>query len=148
VSGSAAVVCLTIAAGAAGSVQVAVMGRFGDRIGVFPALAFSTLVTVVIATAALLVARQSLSGFAAALRQPPWLWIGGLMGFIVVLSITVAAPRIGTAATIGILISAQLAMGAVIDRFGLFGLDRIPLSATRVGGLLLLATGSALSLKR
>jgi transporter family-2 protein len=147
-TGSAAVVCLTVAAGAAGSVQVAVMGRFGDRIGVFPALAFSTLVTGAIATVALLLVRQSLAGFGAALREPPWLWIGGLMGFLVVLSITVAAPRIGTAATIGILISAQLAMGAVIDRFGLFGLDRIPLSTTRIAGLLLLAGGSVLSLKR
>ena len=44
------------------------------------------------------------------------MWLGGLMGLIVVLSITFAQPRIGATATIGILIAGQLAMGAVIDR--------------------------------
>jgi bacterial/archaeal transporter family-2 protein len=59
---------------------------------------------------------------------------------------TVAAPRIGTAATIGVVIAGNLAMGAAIDRYGLFGLDRIPLNWTRVLGLVLLAAGAALSL--
>jgi transporter family-2 protein len=70
------------------------------------------------------------------------------MGAIVVLSITFAAPRIGTFATIGLLIAGQLAMGVLIDAFGLFGLDRIPLNLARVIGLLLLAGGSILILKR
>ena len=33
----------------------------------------------------------------------PWMWLGGLMGLIVVFSITFAQPRIGASATIGIL---------------------------------------------
>ena len=53
------------------------------------------------------------------------MWLGGLMGLIVVFTITFAQPRIGATATIGILIAGQLAMGAVIDRFGLFGVDQI-----------------------
>ena len=47
------------------------------------------------------------------------------MGLTVVGTITFAQPRIGATATIGILIAGQLVMGAVIDRFGLFGVDRI-----------------------
>jgi transporter family-2 protein len=39
-------------------------------------------------------------------------------------------------------------MAAVIDRFGLFGLDKIALTWTRVAGLVLLAAGAALTLKR
>jgi transporter family-2 protein len=66
----------------------------------------------------------------------------------VVLSITFAAPRIGTFATIGLLIAGQLAMGVLIDAFGLFGLERIPLNLARLVGLLLLAGGSLLILKR
>ena len=48
------------------------------------------------------------------------------MGLTVVGTITFAQPRIGATATIGILIAGQLVMGAVIDRFGLFGVERSP----------------------
>ena len=54
------------------------------------------------------------------------------MGLLVVFSITFAQPRIGATATIAILIAGQLAMGAVIDRFGLFGVAQIDLSWPRV----------------
>jgi transporter family-2 protein len=70
------------------------------------------------------------------------------MGAIVVLSITFAAPRIGTFATIGLLIAGQLAMGVLIDALGLFGLERIPLNTARLVGLLLLAGGAVLILER
>jgi uncharacterized membrane protein YdcZ (DUF606 family) len=39
-------------------------------------------------------------------------------------------------------------MGAVIDRFGLFGVDRIGMSLPRVAGIVLLGIGAALSLVR
>ena len=139
---------MTTVAGLAGSVQVAIMGRFGERVGVFEALAFSTLLTAVLSFAVLLAARQTVSGYGDGLRAPVWLWAAGVMGLIVILSITFASPRIGAAATIGLLIAGQLAMGAVIDRFGLFGLEQIPISWERALGIALLAVGAALSLRR
>src|SRR5437764_9155504 len=132
----------------AGSVQVAVMSRFGGRIGILEALAFSAFGTALITAAVLIVVRQSFDGYAAAARQPPWLWLGAVMGAIVVFTITFAGPRIGTAATIGLLIAGQLVMGAAIDRYGLFGLDRIALHWPRVLGIVLLGIGAALSLKK
>ena len=44
-SGSAAAALLCVVAGFAGSVQVAVMARFGDRVGVIEALAFATVLS-------------------------------------------------------------------------------------------------------
>ncbi len=70
------------------------------------------------------------------------------MGVLVVFSITVCAPRIGATATIGVLIAGQLAMGVVIDRFGLFGVERVELAWPRILGVLLLAIGAALALYR
>ena len=146
--GTALAVAMTVVAGLAGSVQVAVMGRLGERVGVLEALAFATLLTAALSAGVLLAARQSLAAYADGLRAPVWLWSAGLMGLIVILTITFAAPRIGAAATIGLLIAGQLAMGAVIDRFGLFGLDQIPIGWPRLLGIALLAVGAALSLKR
>lgn len=147
-TGTVFAVALTAAAGLAGSVQVAIMGRLGERIGTVEALAFATLVTAALAFPILLVARRSVDGYVATFRQPAWLWLGGLMGLLVVFSITYAAPRIGTAATIGLIIAGQLAMGALIDRFGLFELERVPLTWPRVLGIVLLALGAALVLRR
>ena len=146
--GNALAVALCAVGGLAGAVQVAVMGRFGERVGVLEAYAFSTVLTALIATALLVVARLSLRGFSSAAGAPKWMWIGSIMGAIIVLGITFAAPKIGSAATIGIVIAGNLAMGAVIDRFGLFGLDRIPLHWPRLLGIALLALGAALSLKK
>lgn len=124
------------------------MGRFGERVGTLEAFAFATLATALIAAALLVVVRQSLGGYAEAARQPPWLWTAAAMGALIVVGITFAAPRIGTAATIGIITAGNLAMAAVIDRFGLFGLERISLTWARVAGIVLLAAGAALTLKR
>jgi bacterial/archaeal transporter family-2 protein len=139
---------MSLSAGVAGSVQAAVMGRLGDRIGTFEALAFATLVQLVLTFTLLVLVRQSVGGYADALHQPAWMWIGGLMGGFIVLTVTFAAPRVGTAPTIGLIIAGQLVMAAAIDRFGLFGLDRITFHWPRLLGLALLAAGAALSLKK
>lgn len=141
-------VALAVLAGLAGSVQVAVMGRFGGRIGVFEALSFSTAVQLVFSVAILLAVRGGVGGLPQSLKTPAWMWIGGLMGLTVVGAITFAQPRIGATATIGILIAGQILMGAVIDRFGLFGVDQIAISPVRAAGIALLGIGAALSLVR
>ena len=145
---SSAAVALAVAAGLAGSVQVAVMGRFGGRVGVFEALAFSTAVQLACALCVLLAVRGGLGGLHHVSRTPAWMWIGGLMGFTVVTAITFAQPRLGATAVIGILIAGQLVMGAVIDRFGWFGVEQIGISPYRAVGVVLLGIGAALSLVR
>jgi bacterial/archaeal transporter family-2 protein len=147
--GTAAAVSLALVAGLAGSIQVAVMGRFGERIGSFEALAANLIFSAIVATTVLLVLRQSLAGFGEALRSPWWYWVGGGgMGVVVVLTITVVTPRLGAAATIGLLIAGQLAMGVVIDRYGLFGVEKVPLTWPRALGVLLLAAGAVLALRK
>jgi uncharacterized membrane protein YdcZ (DUF606 family) len=63
--GNALAVTLSLVAGVAGTVQIAVMGRLGDRIGVVPAFAFAAVVAAGIGVVVLLAARRSLVGFAA-----------------------------------------------------------------------------------
>ena len=145
---TSAAVALTVLAGLAGSVQVAVMGRFGGRIGVLEALTFSTGVQLALSLTILAVARTGIGGLGGGFRSPSWMWLGGVMGLTVVGTITFAQPRIGATATIGILIAGQLVMGALIDRFGLFGVDRIDISLPRAVGIVLLGIGAGLSLVR
>jgi bacterial/archaeal transporter family-2 protein len=146
--GNTLAVTLSLVAGVAGTVQIAVMGKLGDRIGVVPALAFAAVVAAGVGVLALLVTRRSLAGFADAAHQPWWLWIGGLMGAFVVFTITLAGPRIGTTATVAVFLVGQFAAAAVVDRYGLFGLDRIAVGWLRVLGLTLIAVGAALTLRK
>ena len=141
-------VALTATAGLAGAVQAAVMGELGERVGIVPAVAFSVGLALLAGLAALLVWERSFAGIRAAAQEPAWLWIGGLMSVFIVLAVTVAPPRIGVAATIGVVIAGNLVSAAVIDRYGLFGQDVIPIDRWRLLGLLLLAAGAALSLSR
>ena len=147
-SGSAAAATLAVFAGLAGSVQVALMSRLGERIGVLEALGFSAALTAALAFVALLLVRRSLAGFERAIHAPWWMLLGGVMGLIIVFTVTYAGPRIGVAATVGILIAGQLVAGAAIDRWGLLGSERIALHWPRLLGLVLLAGGAALSLKK
>ena len=147
-SGTAVAVVLTATAGLAGAVQAAVMGELGERVGIVPAVAFSVAVAMIGGLAVLLVWERSFVGVRAALHEPAWLWIGGLMSLFIVIAITVGPPRIGVTATIGIVIAGNLVSAALIDRYGLFGQDVIPIDRWRLFGLLLLAVGAALSLSR
>ena len=143
---TAVAIALAIAAGLAGAMQAAVMGEIGERAGVFPALAFSGIVTVVLGFALLLIAEQSVRGLADVVREPLWLWTGGALSVLIIIAITVASPRIGLVATIGTVIALNLGAATVIDRFGWFGLERIGMTTPRVLGLLLLGAGATLIL--
>jgi transporter family-2 protein len=139
---------LTVSAGIAGSVQVALMSRLGERIGVLEALGFSCAFTAVLAFLLLVVARRSVAGYGHALQQPWWMLGGAVCGVLIVFTVTYAGPKIGVAATVGILIAGQLGMGAAIDRWGLFRSEQIPLHWPRLVGIGLLAVGAALSLRK
>lgn len=122
------------------------MGELGERVGIFPALAFSGVLALGLGLVLLLVAKQSLRGLADVVSEPVWLWAGGALSVLIILAITVASPRIGVAPTIGIIIAFNLLVAALIDHFGLFGYDTVAITPTRVLGLLLLGVGAVLSL--
>jgi len=86
VSASGVAIFLSLVAGVAGSVQVAVSGAFGKRIGVLEATAFGSLGAALIVCSIVLVTRQGFGGVAAGFREPAWLWLNGVMGAVVILT--------------------------------------------------------------
>ena len=71
-----------------------------------------------------------------------------MLSAFIVLTITYATTRIGVTAVVGILIAGQLAAAAAIDRFGWFGVDKVPLGWQRLLGIGLLAVGTAFVLRK
>ena len=147
-SSTAFAAALAFAAGLGGAVQIAVQGRLGERVGSMEAVATAAVVGCAVALSALLVARRSLAGVGDAIAGPKWQLLGGLMSVFIVLAITVTGPRIGIVATSAFLIAAQFGLAAVIDRYGWFGVERVPVTWPRVLGIALLLAGAALTLRR
>jgi transporter family-2 protein len=139
---------LALTAGVMGALQIAILGALGGRVGELEASAYAFVLTAVAGVTILLLTRQSLSGLADAARQPWWMTVGGLTGVGIVLSLVIAGPRIGIVSATALLIAGQLATASLIDRFGWFGTERVPLHATRVTGIAFLAIGAFLTLRR
>ena len=91
--GNTLAVSMSLVAGVAGTVQIAVMVRLGERIGVIPAFAFAAAVAAGFGVLALLTARRSFAGYAHAVHQPSWLWLGGAVVGIGALIAALPAPR-------------------------------------------------------
>ena len=146
-TGTRIAIVFSFAAGIAGAAQAAVSGALGRRVGTVGAAGFGVVLAAVLVVALAVVLGRG-GSIAAAVHQPVWLWLGGLFGAVIVLAIAYAPPRIGTFATVALLIAGQLAAGAAIDALGLLGSPRIPVTIARAAGLVLVAGGAALTLKR
>ena len=78
---------------------------------------------------------------------PWWAYLGGLCGAVLVTATLVATPRLGVTSTFVAVIVGQVAVAAVIDRFGLFGVAARGLTPTRVAAIGLLAVSLVLLLR-
>jgi transporter family-2 protein len=79
---------------------------------------------------------------AGAVRALPWwAWLGGLYGAVLVAAMAFAAPKIGVAAALTLLVAGQFVMALALDHFGAMGLVPRPVSPTKVLGLVLIAAG-------
>jgi transporter family-2 protein len=130
------------AAGVATSLQSAANAGLSLRIGLGAALVLNTLV-VLVGTVIFYVCSGRYGTFFPS-GTPWYLYIGGICGFIVILSLAFVFPKIGAGVTIAILVLGQGAAALAIDHFGLLGMPKEPVTLARAAGLLLACSGVAL----
>ena len=85
--------------------------------------------------------RQAIPTAADIARAPWWMWTGGFFGATFILMAVVATPVLGAALMLASSIVGQLAAALVIDHYGLFGATVMPISPTRIVGVVFLALG-------
>ena len=73
-----------------------------------------------------------------------WMWIGGVLGAIYVAAATVLVAKLGSAVMFTLVILGQLVMAVVMDHFGWIGLEKHPVNAARVLGIVLVLAGVVL----
>jgi bacterial/archaeal transporter family-2 protein len=79
-------------------------------------------------------------------NMPWWGWLGGFVGAYYVVTVFMAIPEIGTAATVGLTIVGQQLVSMLVDRYGLLRLPQRPISGLRLTGVALLLAGVTLIL--
>ena len=72
---------------------------------------------------------------------------GGLAGALYVGSIVFTVRALGVGGLTAITIAAQLGLAMVIDHFGWLGVERAPITAAKVAGVVLLALGTYLVIR-
>lgn len=80
-------------------------------------------------------------------KVPPYYWIGGLLGIIVVLGSILSISTLGTLASFSIFVSMQLMIGALINHFGWLGVTPSPITLHKMIGIIFLICGLRLIIK-
>jgi len=70
-----------------------------------------------------------------------WMWTGGILGAVYVAAAAVLITKLGSAVLFTLVIFGQLLTAVVMDHFGLIGLEKHPVSAARIVGILLVLSG-------
>jgi bacterial/archaeal transporter family-2 protein len=130
---------LAIAAGATAAIQSAANAGLKAHIGLGNALLVNTTV-VLIGTIVLWVAMGAQTTFFH--PDAPWtLYVGGVCGFATIAALALTFPKLGAAWAIAMMVLGQGIAALAIDHFGLLGMPRDPLTATRLLGVALVAAG-------
>ena len=129
-------IMLAVIGGATLSVQAAINGQLGSRVGVFKS-AFLTFSVGALVTALLIFffePKQAVS----LMDVPKWQLLGALCGVPYIVVMVLAVQRIGTAVATVAVILGQLAMSMLIDNFGWLNNEAIPFSTSRLAAVICL----------
>ncbi|MDR3190793.1 MAG: DMT family transporter [Lactobacillaceae bacterium] len=78
-------------------------------------------------------------------NMPVWFWLGGLCGAIYITAIIILFPKIGAVETVMLPTLGMIFSSIVIESFGWLEVTAIPLTVTRMLGLLILVGGMVIA---
>lgn len=132
-------VAAMIFVGAFNALQAPANAGLARRSNLFAAVLLSFLVGTAIMITLTVATGSNMAGLRGA---PAWQYLGGATAVVFIVATAFLVTRIGLAAVIAANVAAQLTAGIVIDRWGLFGLERIQISWVRIAGGVLLLLGA------
>jgi transporter family-2 protein len=122
---------LAVAIGAAICLMIAANAGLQGHLGPVPTLVAVHLIGLV-ASLPLAVVGRRVEG---AGKIPWYLWMGGLVGVVLLFLNNATMPVLGAGMTVALGVVGQLAASAAVDHFGFLGLPKRPLGVSRVLGL-------------
>jgi transporter family-2 protein len=128
--------------------QAPINSRLGRTVGSLQAATFSFLVGTVALLVIAVFVRGGLGSLGQARTVPWWALVGGLLGAVYVTVALIAVRTLGASGLTAVVITGQLAISVVIDRFGLLGIAKEHIDASRIAGLVLLVVGAVLVVRK
>jgi transporter family-2 protein len=144
----AVAVLVGVGAGCLVGMQAPINSRLGKTLGGVQAASFSFVVGTAALVSIAFILRGGLASFGSIGKVPWWALVGGLLGAVYVFVALEAVRTLGVSGLTAVVITGQLAISVVIDRFGLLGVARQPIGVQRILGLVLLVAGVALVVRK
>jgi len=133
-------IVLTTIAGGLVALQAPVNSKLGKSIGTFPAATVSFTVGLLV-LATITAVGGNLGSIPEARHVPWWYLLGGVLGAAFVSTILVSVRSLGAGGVVAVTVASQLAVGVLADQFGWLGVERQPVTASKLAGIALLAAG-------
>ncbi len=136
-----AAVLLTSFAGALIALQAPINSQLGRTVGTFQAAFLSFLLGTVLLAVIAALAKGGFSQVPEA-RNLAWYYLtGGVLGAIYVTTVLVTVRSLGAGPVVAATIAGQLSASMVVDQLGILGVEKDPITVTKVVGVLLLSVG-------
>ena len=143
--GATVVVLFGLLGGVVAAAQSQMMGQFEQRVGMMAGTAANFVVGAVVMGVVLLGIRSP--SLAEWKEVPPYLYLAGITGIIIISSIAFTVSRAGVLAGSMLLVTAQLTGGTIIDHFGWLGASVREISLSKLLGIMCLILGARLVLR-
>ncbi len=142
---------LDFIAGIACSVQIAVNGRLGEVAGLSFRATIISLSTALLGAVTIIIFLRVIRGPGSVIDTSLpkisgrwWMWTGGICSFTIVGGNVILQMLMGTGLAAILNILGQTAGGIVIDATGFLGIQKKPVTARKIIGLLAMVAGTAL----
>lgn len=127
-------ILLVVAGGMGLSVEAGLLGPLGGEVG--DLWATFSIFGVGAALTFLLMLFFSPRNSPSFFTQPSWTLLGGILGPVYVVILTIAVPTIGIAMTMIGILAGQVSKSLVIDHYGLFGSPHRKIDSKRIIALI------------
>ncbi len=140
-----AAVLLTAVVGGLIALQAPINAGLGRTVGSFQAAFVSFAIGTVTLCVIAALARGGLGRVGDVGNLSAWYYLlGGVLGAAYVTTVLVTVQTLGAGGVTAATVAGQLTMSMVVDQLGLLGVEKSPITALKVVGVLLLAAGTFL----
>jgi transporter family-2 protein len=140
---------LMVVAGGFIALQSPINSGLGKHVGALQGAFVSFLIGTFVLLVAAAFARGGLGRIADVGDVSSWVYLtGGVLGAGYVTAALLSVRSLGTGGVIAATIAGELTVAVLIDQFGWFGVDKQPIEPARVAGIVLLALGVLLVVRR
>ena len=136
------IISLIVLAGMGLSVEAGILGPLGQRVGdLWATLSIFGIGAILTCLLMLFFAPRQVVSYST---RPAWELLGGVLGPIYVVVLTLATPVIGVALTMLGVLAGQIAQSILIDHFAWFAVQKRPIDRFRMMALFLIVCAMSL----